>query len=314
MENFFGYGAPSFYDHVNVYNAVQNPSTMHCSDTGLSRFFERYLLQRAISQFKWTMPETWQENYALYCLYVWGFFGVINTSRFGVIPQGCGLKGYGVMYQPTQIVVSNPLLKQTFELTIDYNCTLIRLQPDYGGIYDLVSTYANIMAMTMQTAGVNILNSKLSYMFFTETKSNAESMKQLFDKFASGEPAVFTDKKLLNEEGKPTWIPFTNNLSSNYISDRLLQDLQEWEKRFDTEIGIPHTNTQKKERLVSGEVNANAAESYTRVEMWLDTLKKSCKKTRDMFDIELDVDWRVDPKDIMDDNRGVDKDVQKNSV
>lgn len=305
----FGYGAPSFYDHINAYNAMQNPSTMHCSDTGLSRFFERYLLQRAISQFKWTIPDTWQENYMLYCLYVWGFFGVINTDKFGVIPQGCSLKGYGVMYQPTQIVVSNPLLYTTLELTIDKNCTLIRLQPDYGGIYDLVSTYANLMALTVQTAGVNVMNSKLSYMFFTETKTNAESMKKLFDSFASGEPAVFFDKKLLTEEGKPTWIPFTNSLNSNYIADKLLQDLQEWEKRFDTEIGIPHTNTDKKERLVTGEINANAAESYTRVELWLDTLKKSCEKTRNMFGIGIDVEWRVNPRDIMRDKEG--EDVQK---
>lgn len=307
MESIIG-GVPSFYDYINCYNAAQNPSTMHASDTGLSRFFQRYLLQRAISQFKWTAPKEWHMNYALYCLYCWGYFAVVNTNRFGVIPQGCGLKGYGVMYQPTQVVISNPLIRNTLELTIDKNCTLIRLQPDYGGVLDLVNVYADAMAMTMQTAGVNIVNSKLSYLFFTENKAGAESMKVMADKVLSGEPAVISDKNLLTEDGQPTWIPFANSLKNNYIAPELLQNLQEWEERFDTEIGIPHTNTDKKERLVKGEVNANAAQSYTRVEMWLDNLKESCEKTRKMFGIDLDVDWRIDPKDIM--NDGGDTDVQ----
>lgn len=311
MDCTIGYGAPSFYNYINTYNSLQNPSTLHASDTGLSRFFQRYLLQRAISEFKWKAPEEWHMNYVLYCLYCWGYFAVINTDKFGVIPQGCSLKGYGVMYQPTQIVVSNPLIRNTLELTIDKNCTLIKLQPDYGGIFDLVSLYADAMAMTMQTAGVNILNSKLAYLFFTENKAGAESMKAMFDRVSSGEPAVFNDKNLLTEQGKPTWVPFTNSLKDNYIAPELLQNLQEWENRFDTEIGIPHTNTDKKERLVKGEVNADAVQSSSRVEMWLETLKQGCEKTRKMFNIDLDVEWRINPKDLIND-LGVKKDVQKN--
>lgn len=315
--NYTGAGAPFMFDYKNVFNSMFNPSTMHASDTGLSRFFQRYLLQRAVSQFKWTMPEHWERNYFLYCLYCWGFVAVINTDKFGVIPQGCSLKGYNVMYAPTNAVIANPLLHGIREPLIGRQCSLIRLQPDYGGVWDLVSTYADMMAMTMSTAGSNILSSKLAYMFVSDNKSMNESLKEMYDKVASGQPAVFIDKNMIDDAtGKPRYFTFANNLKSNYIATSLLEDLKEWERRFDTELGIPHTNSDKKERLVTGEVNSNVTESFTRVEMWLEELKKGCDITNQLFGDILHVDWRVDPHEMMENqNNGIsESDTQRNNT
>lgn len=304
MVSTIGNGAPFFYDYQNAYASIHNPSTMHATDTGLSRFFQRHLLQRAISNFKFTLPDYWAENYFLYCLYCWGYVAVINTDKFGVIPQGCTLKGYNVMYQPYQAVIVNPLFDKTYELTIGKECALIRLQPDYGGVLDLVTTYADIMAMTMETAGVNVMASKLAYVVATERKGLAESFKAMFDDVLSGKAAVVVDKQLLTEDGKPSWFTFANSLKSNYIAGDLLQDLQEWERRFDNEIGIPHTNTLKRERLVAGEVNGNAAESYSKADMWLDSLKKSFDQANRMFGLDLKVEWRVNPMELVETSEG----------
>lgn len=291
-----GQDAPYLYNYQNMLVSAQNPSTMHSSDVGLTRFFQRYLVQRAISTFKWNMPSTWEENYFLYCLYCWGVVAIMRTDKFGIIPQGCSLKGYNVMYAPTHAVISNPLFKGVKELVIGKDCALLRLQPDYGGIYDLVSFYAEMMSMTAATAGSNIMASKLAYVLAAENKAFGESFKAMFDKIASGEPAVVVDKNMFTEDGKPLYSIFANNLNGNYIADQLLEDLEEWERRFDTEIGIPRTNTEKKERLVTGEVNSNLTQSYSRVDMWLQTLKKGCKKANELFGEELlSVDWRIDP-------------------
>lgn len=295
MTGTYGNGAPFFFDYNNAYTSMRNPSTMQATDTGLSMFFQRYLLQRAMSNFKWNMPKEWAKNYFLYCLYCWGYVAIIKTDKFGIIPQACTLKGYTVMYQPYQAVVVNPLFNRTYDLVIDKQCALVRLQPDYGGVMDLVTTYADYMALTAQTAGLNIVDSKLAYVFGAQNKNIAESFKTVFDKVASGEPAVVVDKQLLTEDGKPTWFTFANNLRANYIAGDLLADLMEWEKRFDAEIGIPHTNDKKKERLVSGEVNANAQESYSRADMWLESMQQDCEKASSMFNIDLNVEWRVNP-------------------
>lgn len=288
-----GEGAPYLYDYVNSYNALGQPSTSHSTDATLTRFFTRYLFQRAMSVFKWEMPRGWDQNYVLYTLYLWGYFAVFNTDKYGIIPQGCGLKGYGVQYQPTNCVITNPLFRKTYEPTIGKDCVLIRLQPDYGGISDLVSFYADMMSTTATTAGVNIANSKLSYVFVANSKAIAESMKKMFDGVASGQQAVFGDKAMFDMDGKPMWSTFTQSLKSNYIAGDLLDDMRSWEKRFDAEVGIPTTNTEKRERLVADEVNANSEESRTRADMWLDELKRGCKEAEEMFGIKLSVDWRI---------------------
>lgn len=295
--NYAGQGAPYPYDYISTANAITNPSTIHAEDVTLTRFFERYLLQRALSQFKWEMPDHWEQGYALYCLYCWGYFCVINTDKFGVIPQGCTLKGYNVMYGPRAVSIANPLLKTIKDPVIGKDTEIVRLQPDYGGIWDLVSYYAQMMSMTASAAGSNTIASKLAYVFGAKNKNTAESFKGMLDKILSGEPAVFVDKQLLDEDGKPTWHLFTTDLKSNYIAPELLEQLSAWERRFDTEVGIPHTNTEKKERLITGEINSNFYTSYTRVALWLDTLKKSCKKVNKMFgENTISVDWRVDPE------------------
>jgi hypothetical protein len=283
---------PVFCDYINAANSRVDPSTVHVKNTGLNRFFVRYLLQRAMSPLEFRIPDAWDRNYFLYVLYCLGWIGVLNTDKFGVICQHCGLQGYNVYYHPTKIVVSNPLLVGIKELEIGREAALIQLQPDYGSIMDLVQFYANMMALTAETAGVNIFNSKLSYYFRAGNKAAAESYKKMFDQIGSGEPAVFVDKNLLNEDGSPTWDTFTQDLRSNYIAGDLLDDMRKWEERFDTEIGIPNANTNKRERLITDEVNANNFETRSRIELWLDTLRRGMKTANELFGLDLSVDWR----------------------
>lgn len=161
-----------------------------------------------MSVFEWDLPETWNKDYFLYVLYCWGYVAVINTDKFGVIPQGCGLKGYDVFYAPTHAVIANPLLSGILEPRIGTQCELMKLQPDFSGILDLVGHYAEQMALASQSVSVNLLNSKLSYVFTAKTKALAESLKKMYDQIASGEPAVVIDSRLKTQlmgrkPGKP---------------------------------------------------------------------------------------------------------------
>lgn len=283
---------PAYYDVVNGYNGVIAPSTVHVKNTGLARFFKRYLLQEAMSVFEWKMPETWDKAYFLYVLYVIGYIGIIYTDKFGVIPQHGGLGGYNVFYAPKYMLIANPLLKRTYQPKIGVDCACLRLEPDYCGLYDIVDYYGDLMALTAETCGVNILNSKLSFVFGADNKASAESYKALYDDLASGNPAAVVDKNLLDDDGSLRVQLFTQNVGQNFIADKLLQVLRDIRQMFLTDIGIPNANTQKKERLISDEVNANNFETRAKCSLWLDELKKGCKQARDLFGIELDVDWR----------------------
>ncbi len=285
-------GAPFYYDYKNKIVSSTSPNTVHCKNTGLQRYFQKYLLQKAMSVFEWTMPETWAQNYILYVLYCWGAVAVFNTDKFGVIAQDCGLSGYDVFYQPTHAVITNPLIRGTVNAKIGVECTVLKLQPNYGGIMDIVNYYADMLALCAESIGMNLVNSKLSYVFAAGNKTAAESYKKAVDKIYGGDPAVFMDKSLFSDDGKPAWQMFNQNVGQNYIVDKVLSDMRKIEEMFATDIGIPNANTDKKERMIIDEVNANNFETQSRCDMWLQELQKSCEKTSEMFDIELSVDWR----------------------
>ena len=290
-------GAPYYYNYINAETSQVTPSTVHVKDSGLCRYFTKYLLQKAMSVFEWDIPETWNKDYFLYVLYCWGYVAVVNTDKFGVIPQGCGLKGYDVFYAPTHAVIANPLLSGILEPRIGTQCELLKLQPDFSGILDLVGHYAEQMALASQSVSVNLLNSKLSYVFTAKTKALAESLKKMYDQIASGEPAVVIDSRLKNAaDGEETWKAFEQNVGGNYIVTNLLADLRKIEAMFDTEIGIPNANTDKRERLIQDEVNANNIETYSKCAMWLENLQDACKRVNDMFGLSISVRWRKIPE------------------
>lgn len=290
-------GVPYYYNYINAETSQVTPSTVHVKDSGLCRYFTKYLLQKAMSVFEWDLPETWNKDYFLYVLYCWGYVAVVNTDKFGVIPQGCGLKGYDVFYAPTHAVIENPLLSGILEPRIGTQCELLKLQPDFSGILDLVGHYAEQMALASQSVSVNLLNSKLSYVFTAKTKALAESLKKMYDQIASGEPAVVIDSRLKNAaDGEETWKAFEQNVGGNYIVTNLLADLRKIEAMFDTEIGIPNANTDKRERLIQDEVNANNIETYSKCAMWLENLQDACKRVNDMFGLSIAVRWRKIPE------------------
>ena len=297
----FNFQIPAMYDTKNLFNSMVSPSTVHCRNTQLQHYFRRYLMQKAISVFKWKLPETWDADYFLYTLYGYGYCAVINTEEFGVIPQWGALGGYNVFYRPTYVIITNPLIKKMKRPTIGVDCTIIKLQPDYGSITDLVNYYADMLALCSESIGINMINSHVSTVFPAQNKAMAESYKKMYDKIASGDPAVVVDKNLFDDTGKPVWTPFQANIKNEYIADNILADMRRIEAQFDQDIGIPTANTEKRERLIVDEVNSNNVETAIRSELWLEQIKKAVEETNAMFNTTISVDWRVNPKTDIDD-------------
>lgn len=286
---------PVNYEFINQYNAMRSPSTVHCRNTALVEYYTRYLFQKVISVFEFEgLPEEWADNYFKYVLFGYGVIAVIYTDKYGVICQDCGLSGFDVFYQPTRCIIANPHLPGVKEFKIHENCEIIKLQPDYGSVMDLVTTYADLMALALETTGSNLLNSKLSYVFFAENKTAAESFKKLYDRVASGEPMAVIDKNLMQEDGTPAWQMFTQNVGQNYITDRLLNDMKTLEDQFNTVIGVPNANTQKRERMITDEVNANNVDTQCRVNLWLETMNKDIEQVNKMFGTDIKVKYRYD--------------------
>lgn len=289
---------PIKYDLENLIQSSYNPSQIHASNTALAYYFRKYLLEKVYSCIEMkNVPEWWDLNYMMYSLLIFGKICFLETDIYGVIPQHCSLGGFNVFYQPAYANVRNPHLTINRPLMIGSECEIVKLQPNYSGVMDIVCYYADMLSLCAENVGLNIVNSKLAYVFTAQNKSSAESFKKMFDKIASGEPIVVQDRKLLDENGKKTWDAFANNLSNNYIADRILNDMTTWENKFCTEIGIPNANTQKKERLITDEVNANSIDTESKIMLWIDTMNRDLKKVNRMFDLNLSAEYKFGKED-----------------
>lgn len=287
--------APYSSELINLIDSQVQPNVVHSRNSFLFRMYVRYLLQKLISVFDFRLPEDWAQNYFAYVLMGYGFISVFDTDRYGVVCQQCSLgDNVTLYYQPQLALVANPVFKRSLELKIGVNCELIKLQPDYGSPLDIVSTYADLMTLAMETAGINLLNSKTSYVFFADNPRTAESYKKAYDQIASGNPMTVIDKSMLNENGDPAWRFFEQNVGQNYITDRLLNDLRTIENEFNTLIGIPNANTQKRERLISDEVLSNRADTSALVTLWLDTMRKDMERVNQLYGLDLGVSYRYE--------------------
>lgn len=283
------------YDFINRYNSHIKPSTVHSQDNATAWYFRRYLIQKILSVYEFEgIPETWSKDYFLYTLFIWGFVSVVETDKFGVIPQHCSLFGYDVFYRPTNVTIANPLLRGILQPQIGVDCELIKMQPDYGSCWDIVSYYADLLALASESLAVNIVNSKLAYVFACDNKTVAESFKKMYDKLNEGNPAVFADSKLFDESGEPLWTTFQNNLKQNYVAGDMLNDMLKIDARFCTEIGIPNVNMAKNSGVTDNEVEANNIDTKSKVSLWLETISDGLTKVNDMFDLDLSVKFRFE--------------------
>lgn len=285
---------PYSYEMINLFNSSYSPSTLHTKNTQMFTFFKKYLLEKVMSVFEFELPEMWDKNYFLYSLFLNGYLAIVNTDKFGVICQHCGLRGYNIYYNPTHAIIVNPLLTGILEPKIGTQCSIIRLQPNYSGVSDIVNYYADNMAMTAETCEMNIMNSKLSFLFAVRGKSQAESMKKILDQVMKGELGVFYDEKLKMGNDNIPLDFFNNDLKKNFIAPELQDTLRRWEEMFCNEVGIPNIRSDKKERMIVDEVNSNNIECFTKAELWLETLKEGVEQTNKMFNLDLSVKLRHD--------------------
>ena len=288
---------PYSYMFENIVNASRNPSSTHVADAFLTRYFRDRLLKRAMGVIKWNnVPDHWEQNFMKYVLFVNGYFCVVETDKYGVIPLNCTLGGVGVMYQPTFCIVSNPRLRGIKQPIIHEDCELVKLNPDYHGIMDLVNFHAGKLALASESMDMNLWNSKLAYVFTARNKASAESFKKLFDKIMNGEPAVVQDKNLLDDEGKPSWVAFSQNLGQNFIAPEIFELMKGLERDFDRDIGIPYADN-KRERLLTREVSQAESERSVNIDQWVEELNRCLDKVNAMFGLDISVEKRYNTDD-----------------
>lgn len=290
------------YQNINVMAGSTNPSMVKSYNNKTFAFWERALFQRACSTLDFTLPDEWSgsiRDFFYWSLFKFGYVAVSKNDKFGLFFQPCTLNGFDFYYQPTEAIIANPLYNE--QLKIGSDCELIKLTPDYMGIWDIISYYAEKLSVMDNAINISIINSKLAYLIGARNKAAAEALKKAFDKINKGEPAVITDIKLLNDKqdkAEPWQFLQRDSLKNSYITTDLLQDFQTLLNNFDTEIGIPTVPYAKKERMVTSEAESRIVDSTSRVRVWYNTLTSSIDKVNQMYDTDISVKMLFNPDEL----------------
>lgn len=318
---------PLNYEQINVKAGTYFPSCVKSFNNQTYELWQRALYQRACSTLIIKMPEEWKENKALmyWCLFSYGFVGCGELPEIGKWFNPGTFKGFDFYYRPTTFLLCNPYYKEesgqgiSKELKIGEDAQIIKLTPDYKGIWDVICYYAEKLAVIDVAINSAIINTKFAYVVGAKNKAAAAVLQKLFDKVNRGEPAVFFDSKLANDgtdKEEPWQALFRDNLKQSYIITDLLRDFQTIINDFDTEVGIPTIPYEKKERMVTDEANSKQIDATSRSIVWYDTLKDSFEIANEFLgftgDNKLEVELRYNMEEGGTENGNSETDTDRN--
>lgn len=292
--------SPINYNQINISAGTYSPSMVKSYNNQTFAYWERSLFQRAMSVIDLEIPYAWSgkiHDFLFFCLFKYGFVAISENAELGQYFNPCTLSGYDFYYQPTEAIITNPIFKGSKTLKISKDCEILKLTPDYMGVWDIIWYYAEKLSSLDNAINMSIINNKFAFILGARNKTASAALKKILDLVNRGEPAVVYDMKLINDptDKEMPFQQWERKLKDSYITSDQLMDFQTIINNFDSEIGIPTVPYQKKERMVTSEANARVYDAKARSLTWFNTLSESIDEVKLLYpDIKLSVKLHYD--------------------
>lgn len=266
------------------------PNEVKAQNTLRVDYYKSFLWRLFLGSVRVRVPLSWSIDYFRAVLF-WG--GGIGATEYGatVVPFAYSIKErnawhYPVSVQPTGEV--NQVLP--LDLKVGEDCEIIYLDsaefPNLcyaSGVASLIEIYAEKLANCDGAIDVNLFNTRTPFVFGCETEKDVQDMKQFVNRLTSGAPAIYykitrkqnpSQKELpiLKIPAKENFIALDTQAAKRAIIDEFL-----------TAIGINNANTDKRERLIQSEVEANDAEIQSAVALWQDNVNRTIEKVKKRY-------------------------------
>lgn len=270
----------SFTDYCR--NAV-DVATLNNSEADF--IYYTYLQMLSLNMFKYKgLPESINTFYLEYILQTRGYIGFYEDRNLGLICSEITLGGqlnhYGM---PTvyHTVSSSPLLKKTLK---NSECVVMKNSPLYVGLFPYLNFYAKKLALTSRTMDQNLSMQWTPYII-TGDKRMLGQFRNFMKKIFQGVRTIFVSKGFRLED--------VNVLQTNatFIADELHNMKQSILRECMTFLGIENANMDKKERLVSDEVNANNQQVIASRNIWLNERKKAIEELNKKYGLNASVEF-----------------------
>lgn len=274
------------------------PSTYRKKFTLEYSYWFRSLLHKIDSSLIFKgIPDNWDNDFFMLCLWIRGYVAVFDTARWGISFQPCTVGGpFDFYYQPTVAQVTNPYYAK--RLVIGKDCEMLKITPDAywrGGILDIIDYYATKLAEISKSIDVGLINAKMPLIVSASNEAQQAMVKKIYDKVQQGESLVVWNDSNSHDEIIPSKEPFeiwNNDFKSTYIVPQLLEDMQSLLDSFYMEIGLPVADTEEKRaHLLQSEVDYTAAQSQARISCWVETINECLRKINNHFGLSMEVEY-----------------------
>ena len=261
------------------------------NNTSYFYYFNK-LLKMIYAIFKFdNIPDNWNMPYFKEHLFIDGVVCVTDTAA-GVIPLMTGRSGVNIYGQPTDFIISNPVLG-TITGKIDIDGIMVytsMIGNEYQSLVPLISRYATLLSEVDGSLQTTLINSRVAHIFSAASNAQMKTMQRVYDDISKGKPAVFI-RTNPDESNDHTLF---NNVKNSFIGIELLEVKRSILNEFMSEIGINNANTQKRERLITGEVDSNKAELSANIYMWYENLKTCIDKVNNKYNLNIIFDYNYD--------------------
>lgn len=268
----------SFTDYCR--NAVDNAIV---ENEEASNIYYTYLQMLALNMFKYEgLPESVDVFYLEYILQTRGFIGFYQDDNLGLvcteITLGSRLNHYGLPTEYRTVSISEDI-KKNLKAS---ESVLMKNSPLFKGTYPYLNFYAKKLALVSRTMDQNLTMQWTPYII-TGDKRMLQQFKVFMKKIMQGVQTIFTSKGLKMEDINvlQTQAPF--------IADDLHMMKQSIMRECMTFLGIENSNMDKKERLVSREVDANNQQVLASRNVWLSERKKAIKELNKKYGLNASV-------------------------
>lgn len=261
------------------------------------------LLELAINMYEWkNLPDTVDERFLELTLFSDGMAVFFRDEILGELCLQCMISGELDVYRIPIDRTAYATNGYQMRLTNQNSVIIFNNYTHTNSMLD-VEMYARRLYEIERTIDVNVKAQKTP-LIVRATENQRLTMKNLYMQYDGNEPFIFGDNNLDMDAIKvlPTNAP--------YVSDKLnILKRQIWNEAL-TYLGIENSNTEKKERLVSDEVNSNlggvAAQRFCR----LNARRKAADQINKMFGLNIEVDFREEVKEMFkEDNETEEKEV-----